>query len=260
MGFPWGSQLPRMEETDPTAMPSPAQTTPAQIQALFDRIAPAYDDLNQWLSLGLHQVWKGMTVRWAQPPVGGRVLDLCCGSGDLALQLGRRVGPWGQVIGVDFSAALLAIAQRRAQQRLPRHRFEWLQGDVLDLPLPADYVDAITVGYGLRNVVDIPQALREIYRVLKPGAWGAILDFHQPTDPCMQRFQQLYLGTIVVPVATALGLQQEYAYIQPSLDQFLSQDQQRDLAHALGFTSIRFYELAGGLMGVLVIQKPDSLL
>lgn len=247
-----------MEETELAAMPSPDQITPTQIQALFDRIAPTYDDLNQWLSLGLHQVWKGMAVRWAQPPVGGRVLDLCCGSGDLALQLGRRVGPRGLVIGVDFSAALLAIARRRAQQRLPRHRFDWQQGDVLDLPLPADHVDAITLGYGLRNVVDIPQALREIYRVLRPGAWAAILDFHRPTEGWVQRFQQLYLGTVVVPMATALGLQQEYAYIQPSLDQFLSQDQQRELARALGFTSICFYELAGGLMGVLVIQKPGE--
>ncbi len=200
-----------------------------------------------------------MTVRWAQPPVGGRVLDLCCGSGDLALQLGRRVGRQGMVIGVDFSASLLAIAQQRAQRQLPNHRFLWQWGDVLDLPLPEDHVDAVTLGYGLRNVIDIPQALGEIYRVLKPGAHAAILDFHHTEDPRIQQFQVWYLGSIVVPVATALGLQEEYAYIQPSLETFPTSAQQRDLAHNAGFTSIRFYELAAGLMGVLVIQKPDRI-
>lgn len=239
-------------------MPSPDKQTSEQIRALFDRIAPSYDDLNQWLSLGCHQIWKGMTVRWARPPVGGKVLDLCCGSGDLALQLGRRVGRQGLVIGVDFSEALLEVARGRAQARMPNHRFCWHWGDVLDLPFPADHVDAVTLGYGLRNVTDIPRALQEIHRVLKPGSWAAILDFHHTEDPFLRGFQELYLGSVVVPLASTLGMKEEYAYIQPSLNLFPTGPEQQELARAAGFTSIRFYHLAGGLMGVLAIQKPTS--
>jgi demethylmenaquinone methyltransferase/2-methoxy-6-polyprenyl-1,4-benzoquinol methylase len=236
-------------------MPSAEITTPEQIRDLFDRIAPNYDQLNQILSLGLHRIWKGMTVLWARPPRGGRVLDVCCGSGDLALLLARQVGGSGQVYGLDFSAPLLAIAQARSHRLLPHHSIVWKLGDALRLPFPENSFAAVTMGYGLRNVTSIPQALSEIHRVLQPGSWAAILDFHRPEHASVQQLQHLYLTHVVVPTATKLGLYDEYAYISASLEHFPTRSQQLDLAAAAGFGKRQFFELAFGLMGVLVVQK-----
>lgn len=236
-------------------MPSPTFEQPEQIRELFDRIAPHYDFLNQTLSLGLHQVWKRMAVRWSGASSGDHVLDLCCGTGDLALQLARRVGRRGRVVGLDFSPAMLNIARHRSRQLFPNHPIEWVLGDALTLPFPNDSFDAVTMGYGLRNVSDIPQALREIRRVLKPGCRAAILDFHRPTGiPFLEHFQRWYLNTQVVAQAKALGLGSEYAYIDPSLDRFPSGEEQRRIALQAGFASAKFYPLAWGMMGVLVIE------
>jgi demethylmenaquinone methyltransferase/2-methoxy-6-polyprenyl-1,4-benzoquinol methylase len=242
-------------------MPSRTVSSAASVQALFDRIAPDYDRLNTVLSLGLHRIWKGMTVRWSRPPLGGTAIDLCCGSGDLALELARLVGPTGRVYGLDFSPRMLAIAERRAKLALLRDRLTWLQGDALHLPFADNRFAAATMGYGLRNLVDISQSLRELQRVLAPGAWAAILDFQplsasQASCSVPATFQQIYLAGIVVPVATALGLESEYTYIQDSLQAFPTAAEQVRLAQTAGFANCHVYPIAGGLMGVLVVQKP----
>lgn len=235
---------------------NPTLTPQAQtIQSIFDRIAPAYDQLNDWLSLGIHRVWKQMTVTWSQAKPGAICLDVCCGSGDLARLLAKQVGTTGKVYGVDFSAAQLAIARQRTMQTIPTLPIHWIEGDALNLPFEADTFDAATMGYGLRNVVDIPGSLKELHRVLKPKATVAILDFHRPSDTQLRTFQQWYLDTIVVPMAERLGLRDEYAYISPSLDRFPTGKQQVALAHQAGFTQVVHYPIASGMMGVLVATK-----
>lgn len=225
--------------------------TPAEIRTLFDRIAPVYDQLNDQLSLGQHRIWKHMTVKWSGAQPGDTALDICCGSGDIARLLARQVGPTGAVMGVDFAVAQLAIAQRRWSP-VP---ITWQVGDALDLPVEDAHCDAVTMGYGLRNVTDIPRCLQEIYRVLKPGGKAAILDFNHPPNPLVQAFQQWYLDHLVVPTATRLGLTAEYAYIAPSLERFPTGAEQVQLAQAAGFAAATHYAIAGGTMGVLVLTK-----
>lgn len=229
--------------------------TPEQIQDLFDRIAPIYDQLNDWLSLGQHRVWKKMTVKWSSPRPSAICLDLCCGSGDLAQLLVQQVQPTGKVYGVDFSAEQLAVARRRMQATDRDSLITWIKADALQLPFEDKTFDAVTMGYGLRNVTDIPGCLQEINRVLKPDCKAAILDFHQPQSPWMQAFQQWYLETIVVPAAARLGLKEEYAYLGPSLERFPTGSQQVKLAHQAGFAQATHYPIAGGMMGVLVLKK-----
>jgi demethylphylloquinol methyltransferase len=233
-----------------------SQAQASEIQALFDRIAPDYDRLNDWLSLGQHRIWKQMAVKWSGARVGDTVLDVCCGSGDLARLLARQVGATGQAYGLDFSTAQLEVARQRTQACVQPLAISWLTGDALNLPFPDRQFDAATMGYGLRNVLDIPRSLHELHRVLKPEAKVAILDFHRPSQPIMQRFQQWYLDTIVVPMAESLGLKEEYAYISPSLDRFPTGPEQVALAQQAGFTQVVHYPIAGGVMGVLVAQKP----
>jgi demethylphylloquinol methyltransferase len=226
------------------------------VQALFDQIAPVYDQLNAWLSLGQHRVWKQMAIQWAQPKPGGLNVDLCCGSGDLTLLMAHRLRGKGQILGIDFSHQQLAIAQQRAQVLPWAKSIQWIEADVLQLPLANNTVDAMTMGYGLRNVVDIPTALTEIHRVLKPEAQVAILDFNRATSEGVRQFQQWYLRQIVVPIASWFHMTEEYAYLETSLARFPTGPEQVELARVAGFDAVRHYPIAGGTMGVLVIRKP----
>jgi len=208
--------------------------------------------LNDSLSFKQHWIWKTMTVKWSAARTGDVCLDVCCGSGDLARLLARRVGNTGQVIGVDFAKDQLAIAQQRTHPHLPIH---WQEGDALNLPFSDNYFAAATMGYGLRNVLHIPRCLQELQRVLKPGARAAILDFNHPESLLMARLQHWYLETIVVPFATWYGFTNEYAYLVPSLEQFPTGREQVTLARQVGFSTVTHYPIAGGTMGVLVVQK-----
>ncbi len=229
--------------------------TPDHIRSIFDRIAPVYDQLNTRLSLGQHRIWKRMTVKWSDAKAGDVCLDVCCGSGDLTQMLAERVGNDGTVFGIDFSPVQLEVARQRVQHRYRPLPITWIEGDALQLPFPDNHFDAITMGYGLRNVTDIPLSLKELHRVLKPGAKAAILDFHHPTSPQVQAFQQWYLSAIVVPMAQQFGLTEEYAYIAPSLDRFPAGREQVNLAYQVGFSTATHYPIAGGTMGVLVVVK-----
>jgi ubiquinone/menaquinone biosynthesis methyltransferase len=229
---------------------------PQQIQEIFNRIAPIYDQLNDLLSLGQHRIWKQMTVKWSDTQPGDTCLDLCCGSGDLALLLAKQTGVTGKVFGLDFSAEQLAIASHRHPSIIsPSSQINWIEGDALNLPFADNYFDSATMGYGLRNVTDIPRSLKELYRVLKPGAKAAILDLHRPQNHLMQSFQQWYLENLVVPTAEKFGMTQEYAYINPSLAKFPTGSEQIALARQAGFTTATHYPIAGAMMGVLVVTK-----
>ncbi len=232
--------------------PRPSAT---DVKAIFARIAPVYDPINGWLSLGQQQVWKAMTVAWSGCHVGDLALDVCCGTGDLSQRLAKTVGPNGQVIGLDFCPELLTIAAQRQPRSSTQATVQWQEGDALALPFSGDSFDCATMGYGLRNVGDIPQALRELHRVLKPGARVAILDFNRPTNTWVKDFQSWYLNTLVLPIADYFQVSEEYAYIQPSLDRFPLGSEQVKIALEQGFTKAVHYPIAGGLMGVLVAQK-----
>jgi demethylphylloquinol methyltransferase len=230
-----------------------AQPDSDRIRQLFDRIAPRYDQMNQDMSFGLHQVWKQMAVRWSGAASGMGCLDVCCGSGDLALLLARRVGVTGQVTGADFAVEQLKIAAQKNPYL--QDRLSWVEADALALPFDNSSFDAATMAYGLRNLTDISQGLRELHRVIKPGAKAAILDFHRPTNRLVSRFEQWYLNTVVVPTAQRFDLSEEYAYIGPSVDRFPPGSEQVALAKAAGFTQAVHYPIAGGMMGVLVTSK-----
>jgi len=220
-------------------------------QELFNRIAPVYDSLNQWLSLGQHHIWKMMAVKWSEPKVGNIALDICCGSGDLTMILAQKVGSNGKVYGLDFSVEQLAVAK----EKYPDGIIEWIEGDALELPFSDESFDCVTMGYGLRNLRDIPTAFEQLHRVLKSRAKAAILDFHRPYDPLFGFFQDAYLNSLVVPIAQLYGYREEYAYISQSLQSFPQGDEQVKLAYQAGFSHAIHYPIAQGMMGVLVLTK-----
>ena len=237
-------------------MPTKSNYTATDIQAIFNRIAPVYDRLNNDLSLGIHWVWKQMAVSWSGAKSGDTCLDICCGSGDITQLIAKQVGSNGTVIGADFAPAQLANAATKiASIYPPLDRIEWVEADALYLPFTDNYFDAATMGYGLRNVTDIPRCLAELHRVIKPNSKVAILDFHRPDNNLIRRFQQWYLDAIVVPKATQLGMTDEYAYLNPSLDRFPTGSEQVKLGLAAGFSHATHYPIASGLMGILVLTR-----
>ena len=248
---------PLAPEAEPSPFPSTANpSNPAEVEALFNHIAPFYDQLNSWLSLGQHSAWKQMAVNWSSPFSGATCLDICCGSGDLTRMLAKTVGPTGKVIGLDFAVEQLERAQKIAYLKLGSDHIQWIQGDALALPLPANTFDAVTMGYGLRNVANIDKALAEMWRVLKPGRTASILDFHRPYNEQIWTFQTWCLDHVVVPIANQFGMSDEYAYIRPSLERFPQGHHQVEIAKSVGFVQPVHYAIAGGMMGILVAHKP----
>ncbi|EMS62625.1 2-phytyl-1,4-naphtoquinone methyltransferase, chloroplastic [Triticum urartu] len=246
--------------------------------------------LNDVLSLGQHRTWKRICVSWSmyipsasrnsnvnsednwlmgifcflniRAKRGDRVLDLCCGSGDLAFLLSQKVGLDGEVMGVDFSGQQLQTAASRQDQRwkacyknINRAPPIWIEGDALDLPFTDRYFDAVTVGYGLRNVVDRPKAMREILRVLKPGSRASVLDFNKSSSFFTASLQSWAIDNVVVPLASSYGLTEEYKYLKSSISHYLTGEELEKLAKEAGFSSGKHYELGGGLMGNLVATR-----
>ena len=235
---------------------SPSQPPDAEaVRELFERIAPSYDRLNDLLSLGLHRLWKRQAMAWLQAKPGQRLIDLCCGTGDLALLLAEQVRPGGLVLGIDAAAAPLELARGRAA-RQPWLALEFRQGDALATALDDGWADGAVMAYGLRNLSDPAAALRELRRVLQPGARAAVLDFNRPEDPAgsTAAFQRFYLRQVVVPLARQAGLEPQYAYLEDSLRRFPTGPQQEQLALDAGFSLARHQRLAGGQMGLLQLQ------
>ncbi|KAG2701948.1 hypothetical protein I3760_06G069200 [Carya illinoinensis] len=198
-----------------------------------------------------------MAVSWSGAKMGDQVLDLCCGSGDLSFLLSEKVGSNGKVTGLDFSKEQLSVASLRRNMSLKTcyKNIDWVEGDALDLPFPDGYFDAITMGYGLRNVVDKYRAMQEMFRVLKPGSRVSILDFNKSTQPFTASIQEWMIDNVVVPVATSYGLAKEYEYLKSSVREFLTGKELEKVALQVGFSSARHYEISGGIMGNLVAKR-----
>ncbi|XP_022887651.1 2-phytyl-1,4-beta-naphthoquinone methyltransferase, chloroplastic isoform X2 [Olea europaea var. sylvestris] len=188
---------------------------------------------------------------------GDNVLDLCCGSGDLAFLLSEKVGPNGQVTALDFSKEQLQIAASRQRMRFkPCYKnIKWVEGNAVDLPFSDSYFDGITIGYGLRNVVDRPKAIEEMCRVLKKGSKVSVLDFNKSTHPIAISFQDWVIDNVIVPVASGYGLGSEYEYLKNSIKKYLTGDELEKIALEAGFSTAKHYEFSGGLMGNLVASR-----
>jgi demethylmenaquinone methyltransferase/2-methoxy-6-polyprenyl-1,4-benzoquinol methylase len=220
-----------------------------QVQAMFDRIAGRYDLLNSLMTAGLHHVWRERAADRAGVSAGDSVLDVCCGTGDLSLELARRVSPGGSVVGCDFSEQMLDLAREKAASRgAGSVRFEW--ADALKLPYDDGRFDAVTVGFGVRNFADREQGLRELSRVLKPGGRLVILEFTEPRRPPFSTFYSLWFDRIVPILGRLTPNPEAYSYLAESVHGF---PDPRGLAaemEAAGLQQIRWLLTAGGILAI----------
>lgn len=215
-----------------------------QVRALFRIIARRYDLINDLQSLGLHRRWKRRVVGLAQLGPGQRALDVCCGTGDVALALART---GAQVTGLDFSPEMLAVARRRAQASNPP--VDFVQGDALALPFADAAFDAVTISYGLRNLADFAAGLAEMARVLRPGGRLVVLDFGKPAHRAWRAVYFAYLRAAVPFFGWVFaGRADAYAYILESLRHYPDPAGVAALLERQGLERVQVVELLGGAM------------
>jgi demethylmenaquinone methyltransferase / 2-methoxy-6-polyprenyl-1,4-benzoquinol methylase len=209
------------------------------IREMFDRIAPVYDVMNRAMTAGLDRRWRDEAARAVVMP-GDRVLDSCCGTGDLALA-DLRAG--GRVTGVDFSDAMLERARGKSDA------VEWIQGDALELPFADGSFEAATVGFGVRNLEDLEAGLRELRRVLVPGGRLGILEITQPRG-LLRPFYKLWFDGLVPLAGKVLPGGSAYTYLPASVRRFPNADALTALLRDTGFEDVRYRLFAGGIVAL----------
>jgi len=220
-----------------------------QVNRMFDRVAGRYDALNSLMTAGLHHRWRERAAERTGLEPGDAALDICCGTGDLALELSRRVAPGGHVVGCDFSEPMLDLAREKAAGRgADGVRFEW--ADALELPYDGERFDAVTVGFGVRNLADLDRGLREMARVLKPGGRAVILEITTPTRPPLSVFFSLWFDRIVPLLGAFSSNPEAYSYLPESVRSFPSPRGLAEKMDDAGFKAIRYTVLAGGIIAI----------
>lgn len=213
--------------------------TEQQVNHLFTNVAPHYDLLNDVISLGTQRLWRKRLFADLKIKPNDNALDVCCGTGDLAIELAKRI-PAGRVTGLDFNQAMLDLAKDKT--KMIGNLF-LIKGDAMHLPFADQQFNIVTIGFGLRNVPDANQALKEIYRVLKPNGQIAILEMSQPTNPIVKLGWQAYFKVFPHLAALAGGNAKNYQYLGQSSQQFVSAHELCQMMKEVGFKRVNYQSL-----------------
>ena len=218
---------------------------------MFDRIAGVYDRMNSVMTAGMHHRWRARAVDLADVGPGATVLDVATGTGDLALELARRVGPTGVVVGTDFSEQMLALARRKA----PDLTWEW--GNALELAYDDDRFDAVTVGFGARNFADLDRGLAEMTRVTRPGGIVVVLEITTPSKPPLSTFFSAWFDRVVPLIGKLAGDADAYAYLPNSVKRFPGPHELAQRLSGAGLEDVRYLLTAGGIIAIHAGRKPQ---
>ena len=232
-----------MTDTDKGTLQEP------QVRAMFDRIAGFYDVMNSVMTAGLHHQWRRRAVDLAEVGPGDRVLDVATGTGDLAFELARRVGPDGAVVASDFSEEMLSHARAKAAASAPAApvTFEW--GNALELPYADGEFAAVTVGFGARNFSDLDRGLAEMTRVVRPGGRVVVLEITTPTRPPLSTFYRLWFDRFVPLIGRVAGDPEAYEYLPNSVKRFPGPHDLAARMDACGL-DVRYVLTAGGIIAL----------
>ncbi len=222
------------------------------MRQMFGEIAPRYDLMNRLMTGGRDMAWRRMVIREAQLPRGGRLLDIATGTGDIALEAWRQNDDLC-VVGADFSLDMMRLGRAKPGAE----RLRWTGADTLALPFPNNTFDAVTSGFMLRNVVDVPRSLAEQYRVVKPGGRMVCLEISRPPRNLLLPFYRFYFHRIVPWMGQLIsGHRSAYTYLPQSADEFLSPDELAGLMRQAGWRQVRYRRL---MMGTVAIHTGVKL-
>ena len=232
-----------------------------RIRRMFDNIAPTYDLLNHVLSFNIDQYWRWRTTRMVPPTGSAPILDLCTGTGDLALAYDRAAQGKVPIFGADFSPAMLARAAAKVQSKKASERIRLLQADAQKIPFPSDYFQIATVGFGLRNVMDTDRCLAEMARVVMPGGKVAILEFSKPSGTIFGGLYRCYFRYLLPLIGQLISRSKDnaYRYLPSSVQEF---DNGAALARRLerqGLVQVSWHPFTFGIATLYIGSKPARL-
>ena len=225
---------------------------------MFAEIAPRYDLANRMLSGGIDVWWRRVTVREAPPPAAGAILDLCTGTGDLAIAYAVKAGPGVRVVGADFCRPMLDHGVRKSRERgLP---VEWVEAHAMNLPFPDASFDLVTVAFGLRNIADTGRGLAEMARVCRPGGRLAILEFAVPQSPLVRPFYLWYFRNVLPRLGNAVARNRSdaYRYLNESVEEFPSGENLAAVVRQAGFENVRTNPLTFGIAALTIASRSGN--
>jgi demethylmenaquinone methyltransferase / 2-methoxy-6-polyprenyl-1,4-benzoquinol methylase len=227
-----------------------------QVRAMFDRIAGFYDLMNSVMTVGLHHRWRARAADLAALAPGDSALDVACGTGDLAIELARRVGAGGEVIGTDFAEEMLERARAKAPAGVVGGGdISWEWGNALELPYASGRFDAATVGFGARNFSDLDRGLAEMARVVKPGGRVVVLEITTPRKPPLSTFYSVWFDRVVPLIGRLTGEEEAYTYLPSSVRRFPAPEGLAGAMQRAGLGEIRWILTAGGIIALHVGTK-----
>jgi demethylmenaquinone methyltransferase/2-methoxy-6-polyprenyl-1,4-benzoquinol methylase len=231
---------------------TPGTLEEGQVRAMFDRIAGVYDPLNTVMTAGLHHTWRQRAADLASVGPGARVLDVACGTGDLAIELAGRVAPGGSVLGADFSERMLELAREKAAARGLGASIQFETANALALPYGDSSFDAATVGFGARNFSDLAQGLREMARVVRPGGRVVVLEITTPSRPPLSTFYGFWFDRVVPVLGRIAGDEDAYSYLPNSVKRFPGPLELAAVMWVCGLRQVRYIVTAGGIIALHV--------
>jgi demethylmenaquinone methyltransferase/2-methoxy-6-polyprenyl-1,4-benzoquinol methylase len=228
-----------------------------RIRSMFGAIAPSYDLLNHLLSLNVDHYWRWRTTRIVPPAGDGPILDLCTGTGDLALAYDKAARGGVPVVGADFCHPMLVRAAAKAQQRRAGQRIRFLEADAQKLPFPDDHFQIATVAFGLRNVTDTDRGIAEMVRVTRPGGQVAILEFSQPRGWLFGRLYRFYFRYVLPLIGQMISRSKDnaYRYLPASVQQFPDGEALAQRLRRHGLAEVKWYPLTFGIATLYVGTK-----
>ena len=225
-----------------------------RIKKLFSAVARHYDFLNSLLSMRLDGMWRRETVKVSGVNVTSSVLDVCTGTGELALAYADKIGTGGSVIGSDFCFEMLEVGKKKVQRRKHQHAFIPIEADTLSLPFPDNTFDIVSVGFGIRNVSDLELGIREMTRVAVHGGRIAILEFTQPVNPVFRSLYYFYFTKILPFIGNCISRNRNdaYGYLPRSVMQFPNCDALKAIMEQCGLSDVQYYRKTLGIVAIHV--------
>ncbi|WP_374644993.1 bifunctional demethylmenaquinone methyltransferase/2-methoxy-6-polyprenyl-1,4-benzoquinol methylase UbiE [Tabrizicola sp.] len=217
------------------------------VHGVFSRVASKYDVMNDLMSVGIHRIWKDAMMDWLAPRPGQRLLDVAGGTGDVAFRFLKRA-PGASAVVCDMTEPMLIEGRKRAEAEQMAQSLDWVVGDAMALPFPDRSFDVYTISFGIRNVTRIPDALREAYRVLRPGGRLMVLEFsHIPNDLLQKAYDLYSFNVIPVMGQIVAGDRDSYQYLVESIRKFPDQESFASMIREAGFGQVKYRNLSLGI-------------